>query len=95
MKPEEKIKYKDEKIIIYTNSRKETDELSINMNKIKEKGLEIKPNIKYPLNITYYKKEKKVDFRARQKSNVNKIPRELIRNKLNPYYELGSFLNYL
>ena len=29
-------KYKDEKIIIYTNSRKETDELSINMNKIKE-----------------------------------------------------------
>lgn len=28
------------------------------MNKIKEKGLETKPNIKYPLNVTYYKKEK-------------------------------------
>jgi hypothetical protein len=65
------------------------------MNKIKEKGLETKPNIKYPLNVTYYKKEKKVDFKEKQKSNVNKIPRELIRNKLNPYYELGIFLKYL
>lgn len=65
------------------------------MNKIKDKGLNVKPNIKYPLNITYYKKEKKVNFKAKQKSHVNKIPRELIRNKLNPYYELGSFLKYL
>ena len=71
------------------------DELTNNfiniMNKIKECGLEVKNNIEFPLNISYYKKEKNVVFIKK----VNEIPSEKINNLIKENTELLFFENLL
>jgi hypothetical protein len=44
------------------------------MNKLKNSGLKIKDNIDFPLNVTYYKKEKNTSFKKKE----NIIPNEKI-----------------
>ena len=62
------------------------------LNKIKNKGLIIKKNIKYPLNITYYKKNKKILFDKESNQTKNHILNEMIKDKLQIKYE--KKLNY-
>jgi hypothetical protein len=59
-------------------------EFNSTMNKIKNKGLIIK-NINFPLNVDYYRKDKKHKFL--QKSKINHISKEKIINKLDMFYE--------
>ena len=71
------------------------DELTNNfiniMNKIRECGLEVKNNIEFPLNISYYKKDKNVVFIKK----VNEIPSEKINNLIKENTELLFFENLL
>ena len=53
------------------------------MNNIKNNNLEIKQNIEFPLNITYYKKEKDIQFIKKE----NTISNEIIIEKANLFYE--------
>lgn len=53
------------------------------MNRIKEFNLPIKNNIEFPINIKYYKKNKNVIFK--KKNNI--IPKKIIIEKANLYYE--------
>lgn len=77
-------------LITYENLIEEFDNT---LNNIKNKGLRIKKYIKYPVNITYYKKNKKIIFN--RESNQRKIffPNEIIKNKLQIKYE--KKLNYI
>ena len=59
------------------------------MNKIKSFNLPIKNKIQFPLNITYYKKEKNVKFGKKP----NLISRELILKNANLFYEKKIFGN--
>jgi hypothetical protein len=61
------------------------------MNKIRECGLEVKNNIEFPLNISYYKKDKNVVFIKK----VNEIPSEKINNLIKENTELLFFENLL
>ena len=72
------------------------EELSTNfintMNKLRDCGLIIKENIEFPLNVTYYKKDKNIIF----KKKVNEISKELIdkmtiENKELIFYETFLF----
>jgi len=54
------------------------------MNRLKNKGLEVKNNINFPLNITYYKNMKNCKF---VKKN-NEISNETIYNKIKENKEL-------
>jgi hypothetical protein len=71
------------------------DELTNNfiniMNKIRECGLEVKNNIEFPLNISYYKKEENVIFVKK----VNEISSEKINNLIKENTELLFFENLL
>jgi hypothetical protein len=73
------IKYED--LIDYFNDT---------MNKIQQKGLTIRENINYPVNKTYYKKDKNIPF---EKDTIIRIPKEEIQDKLNTYFE-KDLLNY-
>ena len=55
------------------------------MIKLKNKGLNVKQNINFPVNITYYKKEKQKVFIKKK----NQIPDEIILNNPNliKFYE--------
>lgn len=61
------------------------------MNKIRECGLEVKNNIEFPLNISYYKKETNVVFIKK----VNEIPSEKINNLIKENTELLFYENLL
>jgi hypothetical protein len=65
---------------------------NITINKIRSKGLIIKPDVHYPINIVYYKKEKKRRF-ERNNTKINHLSKEEIIDKLNMYYE-KTVLNY-
>ena len=60
------------------------------INKIKDKGLIVKNNINYPINIEYYKTSINIKFLKNNKKNY--ISKENIINKLNMFYE--TKLNY-
>lgn len=64
------------------------------MNLIKSKGLKVKDNIEFPINIKKYKNEKYY-FKDKLKNNIDKISNELVYSHidLNIYYERK--LNYL
>jgi hypothetical protein len=57
------------------------------MNKIKSHGLVVKKNIKFPVNVYYYKKNKDVKYVKKE----NDIKDELILSKANFYYEKKLF----
>ncbi len=61
------------------------------MNKIKNCNLSINENINFPLNITYYKKYKDKTYVKK----VNSIPKALIYEKANLYYEKILFPDLL
>jgi hypothetical protein len=63
------------------------------MNKITSKGLNIKSNIKFPLNIIHYKKQKKKLFVLNNKTNH--ISKEQVMHKFNMHYEKMLFKDYL
>ena len=66
------------------------DDFNNTMNLIQQKGLTIKENINYPVNITYYKMDKNILF---EKDNKILIPKEQIKDKLNTHFE-KDLLNY-
>jgi hypothetical protein len=76
-------------LITYENL---VEHLENTLNKIKNKGLNIKNNIKYPLNITYYKKNKKKTFAIESKQMRKHILNEIIKDRLQIKYE--KKLNY-
>jgi hypothetical protein len=53
------------------------------MNKISNCGLIVKNNIKFPLNVTYYKTNKKKQYKKKE----NLIPRKKIIRRANLFYE--------
>jgi len=58
------------------------------MNKMKQFGLRLKHNIKFPQNTTQYKKEPNCNFRNRPQKKVCISNREIIEHPdYNPYYE--------
>lgn len=61
------------------------------MNKIKEKGLIVKPNIEFPLNTFIYKKSRNQIFKPDIK--INYISKEQIDKKMIQFYEIK--LNYV
>lgn len=63
------------------------------MNKITSKGLNIKPDIEFPLNIIHYKKQKRRLFELNSKPNH--ISKEQVADKFNMHYEKMLFENYL
>jgi len=64
------------------------NEFNKTMNKIKDKGLIVKNNIKkFPLNVLTYKKEKKTIFKLKNKNKINHINIKTIEDKLNMIYE--------
>ena len=63
------------------------------MNKITSKGLHIKSNIEFPLNIIHYKKQKRKLFVLNNKPNH--ISKEQVMNKFNMHYEKMLFKDYL
>jgi len=63
------------------------------MNKITSKGLTIKPDIEFPLNIIHYKKQKRRLFELNSKPNH--ISKEQVADKFNMHYEKMLFENYL
>lgn len=67
-------------LITYDNLVSDFDHI---MNKIKDYNLPIKTNIEFPLNVTYYKNDKKKVYTKKE----NAISDELIIKKANLYYE--------
>jgi len=63
------------------------------MNKITSKGLNIKSNIEFPLNIIHYKKQKRKLFVLNNKPNL--ISKEQVMHKFNMHYEKMLFKDYL
>ena len=61
------------------------------MNKLKDCGLEIKNDIEFPLNITYYKNNKNIEF----KKKVNEISNEIIDKIIKEDKELLFYENLL
>lgn len=59
------------------------------MNQIKNCNIPVKYNIEFPINITYYKKEKHTIFTKKQ----NEIPEHTILEKANLLYETSLFPN--
>jgi hypothetical protein len=60
------------------------------MNKIKNCNLEVKPNIEFPYNISYYKDEKNKIFIKKEKKD-NNISKKMILSRANLYYEKYLF----
>ena len=63
------------------------------MHKIASKGLNIKVNIEFPLNIIHYKKQKRRLFVLNEKPNH--ITKEQVVNKFNMHYEKMLFQDYI
>jgi hypothetical protein len=63
------------------------------MNKITSKGLNIKSNIEFPLNIIHYKKQKRKLFVLNK--NPNHISKEQVMHRFNMHYEKMLFKDYL
>jgi hypothetical protein len=59
------------------------------MNKLREYGLVVKPDIEFPQNVTYYKKCKRQIYVKKE----NTIPTNIIMEKANLYYEKILFPN--
>jgi hypothetical protein len=57
------------------------------MNLIKNYDLQVKNNINFPLNVDYYKGNKRLKYDAIKDKNSNTIPKEIILPKANMYYE--------
>lgn len=63
------------------------------MNKITSKGLNIKSNIEFPLNIIHYKKQNRKLFVLNNKPNH--ISKEQVMHKFNMHYEKMLFKDYI
>jgi len=63
------------------------------MNKIKNKGLIVKSNIEFPVNVKYYRKYKKTPFVINSKPNY--ISKEQVMEKFNMTYEKLLFEDYI
>lgn len=63
------------------------------MNKITSKGLNIKSNIEFPLNIIHYKKQTRKPFVLNNKTNH--ISKEQVIHKFNMHYEKMLFEDYI
>jgi len=63
------------------------------MNQITSKGLNVKSNIEFPLNIIHYKKQKRKLFILNKKPNL--ISKEQVMHKFNMHYEKMLFKDYL
>jgi len=62
-----------------------TNHFESTMNRLKNCNLEVKSNIKFPLNISYYKNEKNRNYK---KNNEKKIPDVEILKRANLFYEI-------
>jgi len=63
------------------------------LNKIKDKGLKLKENIQYPVNIYYYTKNKDVLFNNTSKPEL--LNKDLLLDKFIPEYEIKlNYINY-
>jgi hypothetical protein len=68
-------------------------DFSNTMQKISSKGLNIKSDIEFPLNIVHYKKQKRKLFMVNSKPNS--ISKEQVINKFNMNYEKLLFEDYI
>lgn len=70
-----------------------TNHFNDTMNKLQNCGLNIKKNIKFPLNVTYYKKTNKPFIKKKQ--NQNQISNDTINAKIKENSELLHYENIL